>query len=106
MALIATLEVAVQPLLPVAVTVYVPAVVTLGAPLVHVKPEPLGVSVTVGLAHVNSVEVKPTLTTGSAVFCVIVKDDTLVQPVLVTVTVYVPGAVTVLVAPVPGIDHA
>lgn len=50
---IAMLEDVVQPLMPVEVTVYVPAAVTVGAPPDHVKPEPLGVSVTTGLAHVN-----------------------------------------------------
>ena len=103
------LSVSVHPLAEVTVTVYVPGAVTVALALVPnplsqlYVPPPVAVMLIDVVVQVNSVVVGGVMPAVGAVrFCVIVMLSVSVQPLAeVTVTVYVPGAVTVALALVP-----
>jgi hypothetical protein len=98
-------SVSVQPFAAVTVTVYVPGAVTLVAAVVapllqEYVPPPVAVKPILVAVHVRTVVVGVVIAaTGEVIFCVIVIDSVSVQPFAeVTVTVYVPGAVTLVAA--------
>lgn len=96
---------AVQLLAPITVTVYVPGAVTVIMLVVELfdhiyVPPPVAVNTADGLVHVSG-PLPVAATAGGVVLCVTVKDEVAVQPLVVTVTVYTPAAVTVLEAAVP-----
>ena len=102
------LSVSVHPLAAVTVTVYVPGAVTVAValvpkpPLQLYVPPPLAVSVIDVVVQVRSVVGDVIDAVGTVVFWLMVILSVSVQPLAaVTVTVYVPGAVTVAVALVP-----
>ena len=98
-------SVSVHPFAAVTVTVYVPAELTLVAAVVapllqEYVPPPVAVKLILVVVHVRTVVVGAVIAaTGAVLFCVIVMDSVSVNPVgPVTVTIYVPGAVTLVVA--------
>jgi hypothetical protein len=98
-------SVSVQPFEEVTITVYVPAEVTLVAAVVapllqEYVPPPVAVKVMEAVVHVRTVVVGVVIAaTGAVLFCVIVMDSVSAQPfAAVAVTVYVPGAVTLVAA--------
>jgi hypothetical protein len=108
---ITELAVAVQPLEPVTVTLYVPPAVTVLLALVELLshkyvPPPLATKLIDVVAHVNVPELGVIAAVGAVVLVPITELAVAVQPLEpVTVTLYVPPAVTVLFALVELLSH-